>query len=435
MECAKEQYEYFNQSVVQMQVVRARYIEYSPLAALQHLTPIEFVVPGTTKRYLDLNQSYIYVKCKIVKADGVTPIVAADKVGPINLTLHSLFSNIDVELCGKQLSDANGLYHFRAMFETLLTHGSDVKESQLQAAMWVKDTAGSMTVTAVDGANLGLVARTAYFSAGKEVELIGRPHLDLFHQSLAIPGNCSLKLRLVPNPDALLLMNAVPAGQGAVQVAFKLKITEARLMIRTEEVSDSMLVAHEQLLQKMNMRIPLRRVTMKTISIPANTSAVMHDNVYTGLIPERIVLAFVPDASMTGSYLTNPYDFAPNGVNHLALYVNGECVPHRPFQPDFANHQYLTSYLSIFEGMGMLFSDKSVNISRDEFGTGYALWVFDLTADKACGACISPPQTGSVRLEIKFAAGNAATINVICYAEFESMIEIDKYRNVIAPHY
>jgi hypothetical protein len=174
---------------------------------------------------------------------------------------------------------------------------------------------------------------------------------------------------------------------------------------------------------------------MKHISIPAQTTAVMHDNVFTGLIPERIVLAFVPDASMTGTYLTNPYDFAPNGVNHLALYVNGECVPHRPFEPNFTTKQYIRDYMSLFEGTGTLFSDKTVTISRDEFATGYALWVFDLTADKACGACISPPQTGSVRLEIKFAAGNAATINVICYAEFESMIEIDKYRNVIAPHY
>ena len=416
MECTKGEFEYFEPTTTQMAVVRAHMVEYSPLAALQHLTPIEFLVPGTTKRYLDLNQSYIYIKCKFTKPDGTN---IATKAGPINYLLHSLFSNIDVELCGKQLSDANGLYHYRAMFETLLTHGNDVKESQLQAAMWKKDTAGHMDITKVDSTNIGLLDRGEYFATSKEVELIGRPHLDLFHQSLAIPGNCSLKLRLVPNPDALIVM-----AENAT-VPIKVMIIDARLFIRTEEVSDSLVVAHEQMLQKMNMRIPLRRVTMKHISVPAQTSSVMHDNVYTGLIPERIVIAFVPDASMTGSYTTNPYNFAPNGVNYLALYVNGECVPSRPYQPDFANKLYIRDYMSLFEGTRTLFSDKSVTISRDEFATGYALWVFDLTADKACGACISPPQTGSVRLEIKFAAGNAATINVICYAEFESLIEID----------
>ena len=355
-------------------------------------------------------------------------------VGPVNLTLHSLFSNIEVELCGKQISDANGLYHYRAMFETLLSHSQDMKESQLQAALWVKDKAGSMTVSDPAGANTGLVARTAYFSLSKEVELVGRPHLDLFHQPLAIPGNCSLKLRFIPNPNALILMNKTPAAD-ATQANFRLMITDARLIIRTEEASDSLVVAHEQMLQKMNMRFPMRRVTMKHMSIPANTTSVLHDNIYTGLIPERIVLALVPDAAMSGSYTTNPYDFAPNGVNYIALYVNGELVPTRPYQPDFTNKHYIRDYLSLFEGTGTLFTDKTVPISRDEFATGYALWVFDLTPDKACGGSISPPQNGSVRLEIKFSTGNTATVNVICYAEFESLIEIDKNRNVIAPHY
>ena len=62
MECAKGQHEYFDDGAIQTSVVRAHIIEYSPLAALQHLTPIDFIVPGTTKRYLDLNQSYIYIK-------------------------------------------------------------------------------------------------------------------------------------------------------------------------------------------------------------------------------------------------------------------------------------------------------------------------------------------------------------------------------------
>ena len=40
-----------------------------------------------------------------------------------------------------------------------------------------------------------------------------------------------------------------------------------------------------------------------------------------------------------------------------------------------------------------------------------------------------------MRLELKFAAAIDATINVLVYAEFDAMIEIDKFRNVIAPNY
>ena len=61
-----------------------------------------------------------------------------------------------------------------------------------------------MAVTDPAGTNADLLARTANFAVGNEVEQIGRPHLDLFHQGLAIPGNCSIKLRFIPNPNALI---------------------------------------------------------------------------------------------------------------------------------------------------------------------------------------------------------------------------------------
>ena len=38
---------------------------------------------------------------------------------------------------------------------------------------------------------------------------------------------------------------------------------------------------------------------------------------------------------------------------------------------------------------------------------------------------------GNVRLELKFGAALAVTTNVIVYAEFENIIEIDKRRNII----
>jgi len=121
-------------------------------------------------------------------------------------------------------------------------------------------------------------------------------------------------------------------------------------------------------------------------------------------------------------------------VNYLALYVNGEMVPSRPYTPNFTSGHYIRDYTSLFRGTGVLYSDKTIDISRSEYANGYTLWVFDLTPDQANSRCISPQRTGTVRLELKFAAALASTINVVCYAEFESLIEIVKYRNVIAPY-
>ena len=40
-------------------------------------------------------------------------------------------------------------------------------------------------------------------------------------------------------------------------------------------------------------------------------------------------------------------------------------------------------------------------------------------------------QKGNLRLEFHFRAALQTTVNVVAYAEFESVLEIDKNRNVI----
>ena len=428
MECLSSAFDYFNPLPTQTSLERAFNRDYTPLAALQHGAPIEFMVPGTDNLYLDLNKSYLYIKCKITTAADVA-LANATTVGPINLTLHSLFSNVDVELCGKQISDPNGMYSYRAYLETLLSLNDDVKDTQLRSALWIKDTTGQINVGNPAGANIGHRDRAAYFGA-REVELIGRPHVDLFHQDKAIPAGCDLKIRLIPNRNAFILKTADPQNNAA-QADYKLVITEARLVIHTLQVSPSLAMAHIKTLRTTNARFPMRRVTLKHLSIPIGQTSILHNNIYMGPIPERIVVCMVEDRAMTGHYQHNPFNFQHFGLNYLALSINGELHPQRPYQPNFANNHYAREYLSLFEGTGTLFTDKSVGITREDYSQGYALYVFDLTPDQACSGCVSTKENGPVTLELKFAAPTTQTINVVCYAEFDSLLEIDQFKNVI----
>ena len=66
-----------------------------------------------------------------------------------------------------------------------------------------------------------------------------------------------------------------------------------------------------------------------------------------------------------------------------------------------------------------------------DYSNGYTLYAFDLTPDLAKGGHFKLLRQGNVRLELKFGAALAETANVIVYAEFENIIEIDKQRNII----
>ena len=56
----------------------------------------------------------------------------------------------------------------------------------------------------------------------------------------------------------------------------------------------------------------------------------------------------------------------------------------------------------------------------------------DLTADMTEGARCNPVEYGSLRLEGHFEQALAAAVNVIFYAEYDNLLQIDRARNVVS---
>ena len=80
-ECLKSELDLFTVPPTQTSIESGTYVEYNPISTINDDTPIEFVVSGGGQDYIDLANTQLYVKAKIVKRDG-TDIVAADRVGP-----------------------------------------------------------------------------------------------------------------------------------------------------------------------------------------------------------------------------------------------------------------------------------------------------------------------------------------------------------------
>ena len=103
--------------------------------------PYEFVVSGAGEDYIDVFNTCLFVEAQIVNIDGSTLDPDTD-VGPVNLWMHSLFSDVSVSRSEKLVSPPTSIYPYRAYTETLLKYGPAAKESQLTGVMWYKDTPG-----------------------------------------------------------------------------------------------------------------------------------------------------------------------------------------------------------------------------------------------------------------------------------------------------
>lgn len=108
-ECAKTETDIFTIPPTQTAIEGGSYVEYNPISSISHGSPIEFSVIGSGQDYIDLSNTQLYIKAQIVKANG-DQIGDDSHVAPINLLMHSLFSEIDIKLNDTLVTSSNNTY-------------------------------------------------------------------------------------------------------------------------------------------------------------------------------------------------------------------------------------------------------------------------------------------------------------------------------------
>ncbi|GFU11522.1 uncharacterized protein F54H12.2 [Trichonephila clavipes] len=219
-ECVKSELELFNLPGTQTVIQDGQWKQFHPLSNVFDNAPVEFHISGSAEDYIDLSQTQLYVKAKIVKVDN-TPITKDDTIGPVNLFLHSLFSQVDVSLNDRVVSNSSNTYPYRSYIETLLNHGYDSKTSQLTAELFYKDS------------DDGLKKRTEFFKESATVDMIGCIHSDLFHQDRLLLNLVDLKIKLIRSKPEFCL-------QGSE--GFKVVLDHVSLFIRKVRVNPGVIL-------------------------------------------------------------------------------------------------------------------------------------------------------------------------------------------------
>ena len=124
--------------MTQLSIEDKVYTEIMPLSAITENGPIEFFIPGDGEKYLDLNDNLQHLRAKITNADG-TDLLNDAPVGLINYPLNTLFSQFDVTLGDRLISQSRATHTYRAMIKTLLNFSEDALKSQFSAGLYYKD--------------------------------------------------------------------------------------------------------------------------------------------------------------------------------------------------------------------------------------------------------------------------------------------------------
>ena len=325
-------------------------------------------------------------------------------------------------LNSKLAYDSNDLYSYRSFLETELNYEQAVKSGFLTSAGYYLDKPPEEVDTSD---NEGWKARSQMFQLSQVVEFMAPLHVDLFHQERFLVNGIDLSLELHRHDDQFLLMSFEQAP------SYKLQVQEMRWFVRKVELAKNISMAIESTLLKNSIRYPIRRVEVRAVQIDAGRRDTPTTNVFSGQLPRRLIIGLVESGSFHGSYSKSPFRFRHFDANSIYVTVGGDSYPPVPITMNFEADMYVEPYVMFHEAMGFTGCMRSPWISYDEYKDSNCLYAFDLTPENSDSSHFNLIKDGTVNIQIRFKKNiPAGGVKMICYAEFDNLITIDRFRNV-----
>ena len=368
--CGKSELDLFTVPNTQVEMNKGFWEDVDPVSSIGASYTIEFLCAANSDVYTNLANSYIHVKAKITNANG-TNLANTAQVGPVNLWMHALFSQVEVYLNNKLVTPSSTSYPYQACMETVLNFSKDAKASHLIPALFYKDEAGKMDVAnppadAAD-ANKRLRERHAHTSESKSVAMEGRIHSDLFVQDRYILGAVPIKIKMIRsrNPFCLVLAADNPD--------FKVVLEECVFRVYRVSVSSTTILVHTQSFQHITAKYPIDRVNCKVFSVLRGNLSGNEADIFQGPLPDRIVIGMVDADAYNGTYTKNPFNFKNYNKTLLGLTVNDEHLPRKPLQLKFTaagGKNFVSAHQTLCAGTNKMFQNQGNSITQDEYANG-----------------------------------------------------------------
>ena len=424
-ECSTNGLLLFESIPIQKAIEEEKIVEFRSVNDLNTEGPIRIHVPSDHNSFIDLSQSYI------ISQISVDPQVTDMSAAPVNEIAHMLWDSVEVLMNGVKMSTSGLSYAYQNVFQDILMHSKEQKETLLQLVGYFEDTAGKLEDTKVAAKsaggdptypNKGYKKRAELFKDGKKLTLISRIGTEICSTDKYILPGVDFDFKFVKNAPAFYLMSSNDNPN------CKIKIHQFSLNLRLLKVAPSVVHHIEKQLEKRPARYNYLRSKFITSSIGSGKKILTEDNLLFDAVPTKLVFALVREDAYSGNFKKNPLNFQHFDCSHFELFVNNRSVPFTPL--NFTDGEEAIAYLSTQRMTGFLQSQFSNDLDLDKYSNGTTLIGFDLRAEAAMG-CYSPLEKGTVRIKLVFKEPLSTNVVMITYGEYEDFFHITKERKII----
>lgn len=243
------------------------------------------------------------------------------------------------------------------------------------------------------------IYRRAFGNAGRDsnpIECITKLQDGIFNQPFFLPPNCDIRILLTKSSVKELLYDNSTASPTANTCEIKSSILYIK---RAYPIPSAMEQFNRSLaLSPLVYNIKYTRIVQR--SIPALTSSIQETNLLNGVVPDRVLVAFLPQLAITGDYKVSPYvssassnETLNNAITSIYVNANGRQYPQRQYslssgasgttnQKRINGARAYMDYVNAWAEDNDVFPQDSPPISYDNWCSNYTFYCFDLRGDK-----------------------------------------------------
>ena len=302
--CAKSELCIFDHAVPQVVIDASAFETIYPKDSISNTNVIEFQINGSESEYLDLNDTLLCVKIKVIKEDG-SNISADTEVIPSNYLLHTLFKEAMLSLNNVKIEDANDKYTVKALIENVLNFSADTEKTFLQCIGVGTDE-----------------ERKEWSKTSKVITLCGPLNFDFFNQPKYLIPGVNVNIKLIRNTSDVILKYTTSKDDKLKMVPV-IFLSEIKLLIRRVKVEQSVLIGHRLGLEKQNAIYPIRKSKVVTYSIGKDSVYEYKENLFSDeRLPKFVLITFMETSQINGDYSKNCSAFAHKNVKSIKLTRN-----------------------------------------------------------------------------------------------------------------
>ncbi|GBM98255.1 hypothetical protein AVEN_168782-1 [Araneus ventricosus] len=291
----------------------------------------------------------------------------------------------------------------------------------LRAGLLYKDIVGEFDDTDLTaaGKNSGLKQLGERVKNGKTFDTCRILHIDLGTQPRLLISGTTIRMSLLKAKDEFTPL--VKIG------AYRLQDENRSLFIRKCDMSSPIVVGHKKALEQSLIQMPFTRIETKIFTLSCGLKSVIILNAVNGILPSRKITGLMSNAPFNGDFKKNPFNLKNYNLSYISLSENGVQISITSYTPSCKNDLFARNYLSLFRDL----AQHNTNVTLEEYKDNTCFYAFDLTQDfSASGPFVNVARSGVISIHLKFHEDLPETVTLLVYMEIQSLIEIDKSRNI-----